>query len=61
MRVGELTSGDSDSGSWLRVYGPDGALVGEGTVASREQAGEEVALTATNSGTYTVLVSDGNY
>ena len=30
LRVGELTYGDYHFGLWLRVYGPDGALVGEG-------------------------------
>jgi hypothetical protein len=58
VRVGELTSaGNFDP--WLRIYGPDGVLVGSGTIAGA--ATEEVALTATNGGTFTVLVSDGNY
>ena len=34
LRVGELTYGDSHFGLWLRVYGPDGALVGRETEAS---------------------------
>jgi hypothetical protein len=58
VRVGQLTSSAYFS-PWLRIYGPDGALVGSGAIAG--DVAEEVALTATNGGTYTVLVSDGNY
>ena len=59
LRVGELSYDDYHFGPWLRVYGPDGALVGEGDVAG--ETASEIAITATNSGTYTVLVSDGGY
>jgi len=58
VRVGQLTS-TNYFGPWLRVYGPDGTLLGQGDTAGA--VGEEVALTATNSGTYTVVVSDGSY
>src|ERR1035437_446977 len=58
VRVGQLTS-TGYFNPWLRIYGPDGALVGSGAIAG--DTAEEVALTATNSGTFTVLVSDGNY
>ncbi len=58
LRVGELT-GDYYFQPWLRVYGPDGALLQEGAVAGT--AAQEIALTATNSGKFTVLAGDGSY
>jgi hypothetical protein len=58
VRVGQLTAAGNFN-PWLRIYGPDGSLVGSGTIAG--DVAEEVVLTATNSGTFTVLVSDGNY
>ena len=58
LRAGALTSaGYFDP--WLRVYGPDGALVGSDDPGGGSAS--EVALTATNSGTFTVLVSDGSF
>jgi RHS repeat-associated protein len=58
VRVGMLTSsGFFDP--WLRLYGPDGQLVG--SVDSGSGSAAEIAITATNSGTFTVLVSDGGY
>ncbi|HEY3857391.1 MAG TPA: putative Ig domain-containing protein [Verrucomicrobiae bacterium] len=44
---------------WIRVYGPDGALVGSTDPGS--VAAAEVALTATNTGSFIVVVSDGSY
>ena len=41
---------------WIRIYGPTGKLLGSGYGAI---AGE-VAVTATNSGTFIVVASDGN-
>ena len=58
VRVGQLTAAGNFN-PWLRIYGPDGALVGSGAIAG--DVAEEIALTPTNSGTFTVLVSDGNY
>src|SRR5204863_6523147 len=45
---------------WLRIYTPYGRLIADGGVGSIVVA-VELAVTATNSGTFTVLVSDGNY
>ncbi len=56
VRVGALTG--SYFNPWLRVYGPDGTLLG--SVDSGSGIASEIALTATNSGTFTVLVSDGS-
>jgi RHS repeat-associated protein len=58
VRVGMLSSsGVFDP--WLRLYWPDGQLVGSVDPGSGPVA--EVAITATNSGTFTVLVGDGSY
>jgi len=45
---------------WLRIYNPNGVLIGDSGGGSSEVA-EELALTATNGGTFTVLVSDTGY
>ena len=58
VRAGALTSLNYFD-PWLRVYGPDGALVGSDDPGGGSAS--EVALTATNSGTFTVLVSDGSF
>jgi hypothetical protein len=58
VRVGLLT-GSGYFDPWLRIYGPDSQLVGSVDPGSGSAA--EIALTATNSGTFTVLVSDGAY
>ncbi len=58
LRVGQLTAA-AYFNPWLRLYGPDGALIGQG--ASGGDYAEEIALTATNSGTFTVVVADGSY
>ena len=58
VRVGILTSqGFFDP--WLRLYGPDGTLLG--SEDSGVGVAAEIALTATNSGTFTVIVADGGY
>lgn len=54
VRMGELVSG-STLQPYLRIYGPDGVLqdsYGVGGTAA------EVAIRATNSGTYTIIASD---
>jgi hypothetical protein len=55
LRIGGITSTNSFT-PWIRLYGPNGKLVGSGlgTLAG------EVAVTATNSGTFIVVASDGN-
>ena len=42
VRVGQLTTAGYFN-PWLRIYGPDGALVGSGAIAG--DVAEEVALT----------------
>jgi hypothetical protein len=61
--VGEnilVRMGETDAGSgllpWLRLYGPDGALLG----ADFNAAAAEVSFRATNSGTFLVVAGDGN-
>ena len=58
LRAGTLMSANN-FGPWLRVYGPDGTLLGSYDPGSPPVA--EVTLRATNSGTFTVLVADGSY
>src|SRR5258706_199475 len=57
VRVGALTSTNSFN-PWLRIYGPNGVLIGDSGINNGNLPVEELALTATNSGTFTVLVSD---
>src|SRR5262249_40007672 len=55
VRVGEV----SDNGNfepWVRLYGPTGVLLGN----SAGDLAAEVAVTAAASGTYIVVVGDGN-
>jgi hypothetical protein len=60
LRAGMLSQTKGNFQPWLRVYGPDGTLLG--SVDPGSSAVAEVALRATNSGTFTVLVADGiNY
>jgi hypothetical protein len=58
LRAATLMS-TNNLGPWLRVYGPDGTLLGSYDPGS--PAVSEVTLLATNSGTFTVLVTDGSY
>ena len=53
--VGE-TVANSTLYPWLRIYGPDGVLLGNDFNASAA----EVTVRATNSGTFLVVVADGN-
>ncbi len=53
LRAGELTTSDYFR-PWLRVYGPDGVLVQSTDAGSSPVA--EVVFTATNTGTFTVVV-----
>jgi hypothetical protein len=53
--MGEVTAG-STLIPWLRLFGPDGALLGN----DFNVAAAEVTVRATNSGTFTVIVADGN-
>ena len=55
VRLGDYT-GTANLLPWVRLYGPDGSYLGNGYSA---YAGE-VAVRATNSGTFTVVVGDGN-
>src|ERR1035437_1991244 len=45
---------------WLRIYNPAGVLIADSGVNGTVSV-EELALTATNSGTFTVLMTDINY
>ena len=55
LRIGEITDTNTFT-PWIRLYGPNGKLLGSGFGAS---AGE-VAVTATNSGTFLAVIADGN-
>src|SRR5437667_448187 len=57
VRVGALTSTNTFN-PWLRIYGPNGLLIADSGINNGGDTVEELALTATNSGTFTVLVSD---
>ncbi len=57
VRVGALTSTNTFN-PWLRIYGPNGVLIADSGINNGGLPVEELALTATNSGTFTVLVSD---
>jgi len=55
VRAGEVTPG-STLLPWLRLYGPNGVLLSQDFNA----AGAEVTTRATNSGTFLVVMADGN-
>lgn len=55
LRAGEA-AGAGGLTPWLRLYGPDGAFLG----ADFGSAAAEVAIRATNSGTFLVVASDGS-
>src|SRR5207248_1279467 len=57
VRIGALTTTNTFN-PWLRIYGPNGVLVADSGINNGGDTVEELALTATNSGTFTVLVSD---
>ncbi len=54
LRVAELTDDNGRFDPWLRLYGPDGALLG----SQFNYTAAEIAVTATNTGAFTVVVSD---
>jgi hypothetical protein len=56
VRVGEITDATTTFTPWVRLYSPNGVLLGQGFGAV---AGEATATAGTN-GTYLVVVSDGN-
>jgi hypothetical protein len=56
VRMGEVTDTSGNFTPWVRIYSPTGALLDSGFAA---QVGE-VAVTATNSGTFMVVVGDAN-
>lgn len=55
VRVGEVAD-DNGFTPWVRVYAPNGTLVGNGFAGGAA----EVAFRATATGTYTVVVADGS-
>jgi trimeric autotransporter adhesin len=56
LRVGQIVDTASFT-PWIRLYGPDGALLGSVFGA----AVGEIALRATNSGTFLVLIANNDY
>jgi|GEM_PF-1179056 len=56
VRIGKITDTSGNFTPWVRLYSPDGTLLDSGFGTS---AGE-VSVTATNSGTFTVVAGDGN-
>src|ERR1019366_7284523 len=46
---------------WLRIYNPAGVLIADSGINGGGVTVQELALTATNSGTYTVLMADSDY
>lgn len=56
IRMGELVP-NSTLTPYLRLFGPDGALLGQ---YGSSQVAAEVAVRATNSGTFTVIASDAS-
>ena len=59
LRGASLTS-INDFEPWLRIYGPDGVLLRDSGVNS-SVAVEELDLTATNSGTFTGIMTDSGF
>ncbi|MBE0542658.1 MAG: putative Ig domain-containing protein [Verrucomicrobia bacterium] len=60
LRAGRVSGNSSFYFPWLRLYGPDGVLLGSGTLT----ADNAVSIVATNSGTFTAVVGshyDGAY
>jgi trimeric autotransporter adhesin len=56
VRMGEVVDSSGNFEPWVRLYGPNGKLLDSGFNASVA----EVTVTATNSGTFIAVVSDGN-
>jgi hypothetical protein len=59
LRVARL-SNTNVFNPWLRIYNPSGVLLADNGANAGDVA-DELSLTATNSGTFTVLVSDSNF
>ncbi len=55
VRTG-IIAGSGNLDPWVRLYGPDGVELG----GNREGSAGEVAVQATESGTFTVIISDGS-
>jgi hypothetical protein len=56
VRMGRIT-GTNNFEQWIRIYGPDGALIGN----TFSLNASEVSLRATNSGTFLVIVDNNPY
>jgi len=56
LRAGQLTDTNGNFEPWIRLYDPANSLRGQHVA----DLASEVAVTALTSGTYTVLISDGN-
>ena len=59
LQVNELTTTNAFN-PWLRLYGPNGMLIGDSGVNS-SLAVAQVAVAATNGGTFTVIVTDSAF
>jgi hypothetical protein len=55
VRMGDITDTNTFT-PWVRLYGPNGKLLGSGFGSSVG----EVSVTATNSGTFLAVIADGN-
>ncbi len=58
LRDGRLTGGGFNP--WMRLFGPDGALVGD-TGGLNNDVAHEIAVTASLSGTFNVVVADSAF
>ncbi len=58
LRDGRLTGAGFNP--WMRLFAPGGALIGDAGSVNNDIA-HEIAVTATNSGTFTVVVADSTY
>ena len=59
LQVNQLST-TNNFNSWLRLYGPNGVLIGDSGISGSGVVAQ-VALAATNGGTFTVIVSDSNF
>jgi hypothetical protein len=59
LRSAQLSTTDRFN-PWMRLYGPDGVLIADSGNDNSDTV-REIALTTTNSGAFTVLVSDSSY
>ena len=58
VRMAALSNDNGQFGPMIRLYGPDGSLLGDDKVPISGVGAVSVSVTATNNGTFTVLVSD---